>query len=64
MERRLAVSAYLGGAEYSVADMASYPWVLAAANTLPLDAFPKLAAWLEGIKARPATVAAYAPRGA
>ncbi len=59
-ERRLAVSAYLGGSEYSVADMASYPWVLAAANTLPVDTFPKLTAWLEAIKARPATVAAYA----
>ena len=58
MERRLAVSAYLGG-DYSVADMASDPAVLAAANTLPLDAFPKLAAWLGGIKAPPATVAAH-----
>lgn len=58
MERRLAVSACLGG-DYSVADMASDPAVLAAANTLPLDAFPKLAVWLDRIKAPPATVAEY-----
>jgi GST-like protein len=60
LERRLAVSAYLGGAEYSIADMASYPWVLAPANTIPMDGFPKLTAWTAAIKARPATVAAYA----
>jgi len=60
MERRLTVSAYLGGGEYSIADMASYPWVLAPANTLPMAEFPKLTAWIDEIKARPATVAAYA----
>ena len=61
MERRLAESAHLGGAEYSIADMASYPWALAASELVAADApLPHLAAWIERIKARPATVAAYA----
>ena len=61
MERRLAESAHLGGAEYSIADMASYPWALAASALVAADApLPHLAAWIECIKARPATVAAYA----
>lgn len=34
LERRLGASAYLGGADYSIADMAAYPWVHAASTLL------------------------------
>ncbi len=61
LDRRLADHAYLAGANYSVADMASYPWVLATANAGMLgDDHPHATRWVADIKARPATVRAYA----
>jgi GST-like protein len=60
MEKRLAESPYLGGAEYSIADIAAYPWTLAATTFLggplakSLATKPKLHAWLETVGARPA----------
>ncbi len=61
MDKRLAESAYLGGDEYSIADMASHPWV-GAYDKLPADfiAFPHLQRWHQAIAARPATQRAYA----
>ncbi len=47
--------------EYSIADMACYPWVVPHERQLQrLEDFPHLAAWFERIRARPATVRAYA----
>ena len=65
MDRRLADHEFLGGTIYSVADMASYPWVFAIQTNglLPAGEFAHLDRWVEAVKARPATVAAYA-RGA
>lgn len=60
MDRRLADHAYLAGAAYSVADMASYPWALAAANFGITGDTTHVGRWIEDIKARPATVRAYA----
>ncbi|WP_419816073.1 glutathione S-transferase N-terminal domain-containing protein [Glacieibacterium sp.] len=62
MDRRLAESEFLGGASYSVADMASYPWVFAVVtnNMASIDALTHLSRWYEAVKARPATIAAYA----
>ena len=54
MERRLADRDYLAG-EYSIADMAAFPWAKAHKMlTLELSEFPKVAGWLERIHARPA----------
>ncbi|HWK47725.1 MAG TPA: glutathione S-transferase N-terminal domain-containing protein [Stellaceae bacterium] len=60
MERRLAEVPYLAGAEYSIADMAAYPWV-AAATTFMKDVLaeslttkPSIQAWLDRVGARPA----------
>jgi GST-like protein len=59
MERRLAGSPHLGGA-YSIADMAAYPWVVAAFNLMrPVLAeaagpLPSVERWLADIGARPA----------
>lgn len=55
MDLRLQESAYLGDAEYSIADIAAWPWVRNS-ETLGQDmrAFPHVARWLEAIAARPA----------
>ncbi len=54
MERRLADRDYLAG-EYSVADMAAFPWARLH-DRLNIDAasFPRVAAWLARIDQRPA----------
>ena len=53
MERRLRDRDYLAG-EYSIADMAAWPWVLPTLQGQSMEDFPKLAAWLERVGARPA----------
>ena len=51
----------MAGTEYSIADMASYPWIVPHARQgQNLDDFPHLARWFAAIKARPATERAYA----
>jgi GSH-dependent disulfide-bond oxidoreductase len=46
--------------EYSIADMASYPWIVPYENhKQKLEDFPNLHRWFETIKARPAVVRAY-----
>jgi len=60
MDRRLADRAFLAGDDYSIADMASYPWVVPYERQgQNLDDFPHLKRWFEAIKARPAVVRAY-----
>jgi GSH-dependent disulfide-bond oxidoreductase len=59
LNKRLADRAFVAGTEYSIADMASYPWILPEAQGQTLDEFPHLARWHAEIKARPATVRAY-----
>ena len=60
LDRRLAGRDYLAG-DYSIADMASYPWIVSHERQgQDLDDFPNLKRWFETIKAKPATVAAYA----
>jgi GST-like protein len=60
MERRLAEVPYLGGQEYSIADIACYPWTLSATTLLkePLEKSmatkPHVVAWLKTIGERPA----------
>src|ERR1700753_3482657 len=55
MDKRLATRKYLAGA-YSIADMASWSWVLAGSRHVPLDEFPNLKAWRDRVGARPAVV--------
>ena len=60
MDRRLADRPYLGG-EYSVADMACYPWIVPYERQgQKLEDFPNLKRWFEAIRARPAVERAYA----
>jgi GST-like protein len=54
LEERLDGRDYLVD-DYSIADIASFPWVRAHAwSGLTLDGFPRIQAWLERIEARPA----------
>jgi GST-like protein len=59
MEKRLQGAEYLGG-DYSIADIACYPWMVAATTMLkePLAAAieksPAVAAWMDRVGGRPA----------
>lgn len=60
LDKRLADRAFLAGADYSIADIASYPWIVPyERHAQSLDDFPHLKRWFEAIHARPATVRAY-----
>jgi GST-like protein len=60
MNKRLADRPYLAG-DYSIADMASYPWVVPhERHGQTLSDFPHLTRWFEAIKARPAVQKVYA----
>ena len=55
MNKRLVKSKYLGGAEYSVADMAVYPWLRSWQNQgIDWNDHPRLRGWFDEIGARPA----------
>ena len=59
LNRRLADRAYLAG-DYSIADMASYPWIVPYERQgQTLEDFPFLKRWFEAIRARPAVMRAY-----
>lgn len=61
LDRRLAERAYLAGDAYSIADMASYPWVVPwKRQQQQLADFPHLQRWFDAIGSRAATVRAYA----
>jgi GSH-dependent disulfide-bond oxidoreductase len=47
--------------DYSIADMAAYPWIVPhKRQSQNLDDFPNLRRWFDAIRARPATMRAYA----
>ena len=56
MERRLADRDYLAG-QYSIADMAAWPWILPEGQGQDLDEFPNLKAYVERVGARAAVKA-------
>lgn len=61
LERHLSDGREYIAGEYSIADMASYPWIASHwKHGQKLDAFPTLKRWVERIAARPATQRAYA----
>ena len=55
MDRRLKDRDHLAG-DYSIADMAAWPWVLPEHQGQDLDDFPHLKAWHERVGARPAVI--------
>jgi GST-like protein len=57
MNARLGEAAWLAD-EYSIADIACYPWIAQADwSGVPLDPFPHLARWFAAMGARPAVIA-------
>ena len=59
VNRRLADRRFLAGDHYSIADMASYPWVQPERQGQNIDEFPNLKRWKAEVAARAATVRAY-----
>ena len=55
LDKRLAEVSYVAG-DYSIADIATYPWTVAALKAQPeqLDTRPNLKRWIDAIAARPA----------
>ncbi|AGH94381.1 glutathione binding-like protein [Pseudobdellovibrio exovorus] len=61
LNKRLEGRTFLVGETYTIADMATFPWVLClinhyqAADVLDINSFTNITAWLERIQARPLT---------
>lgn len=61
LNKRLSDRPFVAGNDYSIADMATYPWIARYEwQEQNLDDFPYLKGWFERIQARPATQRAYA----
>jgi len=55
MDRRIANSKYIAGPEYSIADIAIFPWLRSWKNQgIDWDEYPHLKGWFDEIAARPA----------
>ena len=55
MDRRLSDSAYLAGDDYTIADIATFPWTRSFKNQgIELADFPHVQRWFDEISARPA----------
>jgi GST-like protein len=60
LDKRLAEASYLGGDDYSIADIATYPWAVAATTMLQpvlaasLASKPAFARWMADVGRRPA----------
>jgi GST-like protein len=53
LENRLGQAAYLGGSDYSIADIATFPWIRGhATHGVTWDKFPNLGRWFTGIEKR------------
>lgn len=54
IDKRLSQSAYLAGDEYTVADIATFPWLRSAQNQgIDWDDYPHARRWFDEINARP-----------
>ena len=54
LDRQLAEYAHVAGAEYSIADMAIFPWVRTyKRQEIPLENFPHVLRWYKALKERP-----------
>ena len=63
LESRLTQVPYLGGAAYSIADMATFPWARVVGTLMGQateQSYPKLMAWVATVGQRPAVIKALA----
>ncbi|GGJ24523.1 glutathione binding-like protein [Neoroseomonas lacus] len=61
LNKRLADRDFMAGSAYTIADMATYPWIVPHERQgQKLEDFPHLQRWFEAVRARPATERAYA----
>ena len=63
LEQRLGATPYLGGADYSIADVAVFPWARNVGVLMGKETeakYPKLMKWVGTVGARPAVVKALA----
>lgn len=55
IDKRLSKSAFIAGDDYTIADIAIFPWLRSWENQgIVLTEYPHLKAWFDGIAARPA----------
>jgi GST-like protein len=60
LNKQLEKTPWLGGNEYSIADIATYPWTVShERQRINLANFPAIQNWFERIRSRPATERAY-----
>jgi GST-like protein len=60
MDQRLGETPYLAGADYTIADVATWPWVSRYDfQQINLDRFPNVRRWYDAIKSRPAVQRGY-----
>lgn len=54
-DKRLGTTEYLAGDDYSIADIACYPWMRGwERQEVPIEEYPNVKRWLDAINARPA----------
>jgi GST-like protein len=58
LDKALEGKRFLCGNEYTIADIACYPWI-ASESDMNLDEFPNLLRWTDAIRRRPATEFVY-----
>jgi GST-like protein len=68
LDRRLGEAAYLGGEHFSIADIATYPWVIAVLNNVEALADargrrPSMNRWLDELAERPSVIKGMAVLG-
>jgi GST-like protein len=60
LNKELQVKEYIAGNEYTIADMAIYPWVVSdQTDIINLEHFPAVKTWMETINERKAVIRAY-----
>ena len=55
LDKRLAEAEYLAGTDYSIADMATFPWLRNPdRRNIDMNDYPNVKRWFEAVEARPA----------
>jgi GST-like protein len=61
LNKRLGECAYLGGPDYTIADISTFPWTRNYAfQNVKLEAVPNVKRWFEAVSGRPAVKRALA----